>query len=96
MAEQGLQAFLAAQGLQALAAHEFGLAEIQSYLFTSAQVPALLSGVQPPSGAVAASAADIHPIQTGGPGVKMTFLPLWAGGTAPTTRGLRDLTLAYA
>ncbi|MFT5447149.1 MAG: hypothetical protein ACI9DC_002324 [Gammaproteobacteria bacterium] len=78
-----------------LAKQGFGLADIQSYLFDTANVCGLLNAtafqnVQPP-GPIAASAADIHPIQTGGPGVKMTFLPLWAGGTRPTTRAVRNL-----
>lgn len=87
----------------ALAGQGFGLADIQSYLFDTANVSALVNStarattgtsafanVQPP-GPVAASAADIQPIQTGGPGVKMTYLPLWAGGTRPTTRPVRNL-----
>ena len=81
--------------VQSLARHDFGLAEIQSFLFHSACVPSLpeqlsTRAARPPD-AVAASALDIHPLQTGGVGVKMTHLPLWAGGTAPTTRLLRDL-----
>jgi hypothetical protein len=85
--------------IDALAGQGFGLAAIQSYLFDTADVSALANAttratafenVQPP-GPVAASAADIHPIQTGGPGVKMTYLPLWAGGTRPTTRAVRKL-----
>lgn len=32
--------------------------------------------------------ADIHPVLTGGAGVKMTYLPLWAGGTRSVTRAL--------
>lgn len=34
---------------------------------------------------------DIHLIVTGGPGVKMTHLPLWAGGTRPITLRLPSL-----
>ena len=34
---------------------------------------------------------DIHPIVTGGAGVKMTYLPLWAGGTLSVTMGVRRL-----
>ncbi|MFT5394225.1 MAG: hypothetical protein ACI8PT_004435 [Gammaproteobacteria bacterium] len=34
---------------------------------------------------------DIHLIVTGGPGVKITHLPLWAGGTKPVTRIVRNL-----
>jgi hypothetical protein len=40
---------------------------------------------------VAESAADIHPIVTGGPGVKMAFLPLWGGGSRMVTRPLLGL-----
>ena len=77
--------------VQQMLAHGFGLAEIQAYLFDSAHLPGLLQalplpGVQLSSLAVAASPADIHPLQTGGPGVKMTYLPLWAGGTTPQTQ----------
>ncbi len=32
---------------------------------------------------------DIHPIVTGGVGVKMTHLPLWSGGSATVTRAVR-------
>jgi hypothetical protein len=38
---------------------------------------------------VARSAADIHPIVTGGAGIKMTHLPLWMGGTLSMTVPLR-------
>jgi hypothetical protein len=84
--------------VQQLAAHGFGLTEIQSYLYESADVYALLkasqlSGVQAVSSTVAASAVDIHPLQTGGPGVKMTVLPLWSGGTRPQTRLIDDLSV---
>ena len=34
------------------------------------------------------AAEMIHPIVTGGAGVKMTYLPLWGGGTLPVTRAL--------
>jgi len=40
--------------------------------------------------AIARSPEDIHPIVTGGPGVKMTYLPLWAGGTLTATRTIRE------
>ncbi len=42
-------------------------------------------------GPIAQSANDIHVIVTGGPGTKMTVLPLWAGGTRTITRPLEDL-----
>jgi len=38
--------------------------------------------------ATARAAADIHPVLTGGAGVKMTHLALWAGGTLSVTRPL--------
>jgi hypothetical protein len=31
---------------------------------------------------------DVHPIVTGGAGIKMTYLPLWAGGTVSVTSGV--------
>ena len=34
---------------------------------------------------------DIHPIVTGGVGIKMTHLPLWSGGTRTVTRAVRSL-----
>jgi hypothetical protein len=38
---------------------------------------------------VARTPEDIHPIVTGGAGVKMTYLPLWSGGTRTITRRVR-------
>lgn len=35
--------------------------------------------------------ADVHPVVTGGPGIKMTHLPLWAGGTRTVTLPLLDI-----
>lgn len=40
---------------------------------------------------IARTPGDIHPVVTGGAGVKMTYLPLWAGGTYSVTRGVRKL-----
>jgi hypothetical protein len=34
---------------------------------------------------VAASAADVHVVVTGGAGVKMLLLPTWMGGTRSVT-----------
>ena len=36
-------------------------------------------------------AEDVHPIVTGGPGVKMTHLPIWAGGSQSVTRPVSNL-----
>jgi hypothetical protein len=37
---------------------------------------------------IAASPEHIHPIVTGGPGVKMAYLPLWGGGSRMVTRAI--------
>jgi hypothetical protein len=59
-----------------IARHGWDLARIQDYLFAA--------------GAAAPRREDIHPIVTGGAGVKMTCLPLWAGGTVSVTRAVND------
>lgn len=70
----------------------WGLTDIQAYLrgADEIEVPGIVkvSGRQP----LATSAADIVPIATGGPGIKMTCLPLWAGGTRSQTLPIRDLS----
>ncbi len=43
------------------------------------------------SRAISRTPGDIHPIVTGGAGIKMTYLPLWAGGTRSVTMALRQL-----
>jgi hypothetical protein len=53
----------------------WGLAEVQRFLFEA-------------DPGIARSAADIHPIITGGAGVKMTHPALWMGGTALVTKPL--------
>jgi len=55
-----------------LVQHGWDLARVQRHLFDAQ--------------AVAAAPEAIHVIVTGGPGVKMTHLPLWAGGTRVVTR----------
>jgi hypothetical protein len=59
------------------------LPRMQDYLFEARGIPALAEALP-----VARSAQDIHVIVTGGPGIKMTYLPPWAGGTAMITRPL--------
>ena len=56
------------------------LARVQTYLFESPDVVGC--------GAIAADAEAIHVIVTGGPGIKMTVLPPWGGGTQSVTRKL--------
>jgi hypothetical protein len=53
----------------------WSLAQVQDFLFAA-------------DPGIARSAADIHPIITGGPGVKMTHPTLWMGGTETVTRAL--------
>ncbi len=60
-----------------IAKRGWDLARIQEFVFASATI--------------ARAPGDIHPIVTGGPGVKMTYLPLWAGGTLSVTRPIRNL-----
>lgn len=48
----------------------------QSFLFNESD----------PAARIAATPADIHPIVTGGAGLKMTYVPLWMGGTRSVTR----------
>jgi len=64
---------------QQIAKRGWDLADIRQFLF------AALFDSRP----IARTAEDIHPIVTGGPGVKMTYLPLWAGGTLSVTRNIR-------
>jgi hypothetical protein len=51
------------------------LARVQRYMFDEGQ-------------GVARSADAIHPILTGGAGVKMSYLPIWGGGSETVTRAL--------
>ena len=39
---------------------------------------------------LARAASDIHPIITGGVGIKMTYLPLWSGGSETVTKAVRS------
>jgi len=59
------------------------LSAVQQYLYDNSQLAAVGGDEQTREVAprVAASPADIHPILTGGPGVKMTHIPSWSGGT---------------
>jgi len=58
-----------------VAARGWDLAAVQRYLFEAV-------------GRIARAPEAIHPIVTGGAGIKMTYLPLWGGGTATVTRGV--------
>ena len=62
-----------------LAGAGIGLEGVQSALYAAGQA----AGVP-----LAGMPGDIHPIVTGGPGVKMAYLPLWGGGSRMVTRGI--------
>jgi hypothetical protein len=51
------------------------IADMREFLFRA----------EPP---IAPAPDDIHPVLTGGAGIKMTYLPLWAGGSRSVTSGL--------
>ena len=57
-----------------IAAAGWDLSRVQQHLFAA-------GGAKP----FAPSPADIHPIVTGGPGVKMAYLPMWGGGSRTVT-----------
>jgi hypothetical protein len=59
-----------------IARHDgWNLVRVQRYLFDQGQ-------------GVARSVEAIHPILTGGAGVKMSYLPVWGGGSETVTRAL--------
>ncbi|NKC11434.1 MAG: hypothetical protein GKR94_04275 [Gammaproteobacteria bacterium] len=64
------------------------LAAMQTYLFDHARVPPLAAGTAGGNERAARSAEAIQPIVTGGPGIKMTYAPLWSGGTVTVTRAV--------
>jgi hypothetical protein len=60
--------------VQKIARHDgWDLARVQRYMFEEGQ-------------GIARSADAIHPILTGGAGYKMTYLPIWGGGSETVTR----------
>jgi hypothetical protein len=79
--ERGEQVFLLPPEMaDRISAGGWNLRRVQEYLF----------GVHVPDNhPVARTPEDMHPIVTGGAGVKMTHLPLWSGGTRTITRRVR-------
>lgn len=73
---------------------EWDLGRMQAFLFEASDVNLADVASISRAGPVAAAPDAIQPIVTGGPGVKMTFLPLWAGGSVTQTRALRDLGIS--
>ncbi|MDP6344470.1 MAG: hypothetical protein QF491_13110 [Alphaproteobacteria bacterium] len=93
--DRGEQFFLLPPELaRLLARNDWDLRRLQDYLFDGPS--AVWSGTSgenaadPATHPVARGPDDIQPIITGGAGIKMTYLPLWAGGTFSVTRGVRE------
>ena len=74
-----------------LASGGWDLARVQDYLFNSRRPFAYDGENDLDDRPLAPSPEDIHPIITGGVGVKMTHLPLWSGGSRTVTRAIRQL-----
>lgn len=90
--ERGEQVFLMPPEMaDILSTGGWDLARVQNYLF-GARRPYAYEGVGPlDDRPLGRTPEDIHPIVTGGAGIKMTHLPLWAGGTETVTKQVRKL-----
>ena len=73
-----------------LETHGWDLARVQEYLFCSRRPYAYDGENDFDDRPLAPAPEDIHPIVTGGVGIKMTHLPLWSGGTRTVTRAVRS------
>jgi len=89
--ERGEQVFLLPPEMaDVLLAGGWDLGRVQRYLF-EARRPFPFDGLEAPDDRpLADSPEDIHPIVTGGAGVKMTHLPLWSGGSRTVTKPVRS------
>ena len=85
---QGQMMLVPPEILRSLAKVGFGLEQIQNYLFENAAIPTL-SGELDEARKIARAPNSIDIVETGGPGVKMTYTPLWSGGTEPQTVAVR-------
>ncbi|MEZ5816272.1 MAG: hypothetical protein R3D44_04240 [Hyphomicrobiaceae bacterium] len=65
--------------VERLSAAGIGLSDVQKYLLEAGAA----DGAR-----LAPSPEEIHAVVTGGPGVKMAYLPLWGGGSRMVTRAL--------
>jgi hypothetical protein len=82
--ERGEQVFLLPLEMaEKIARHDgWDLLRVQRYMFDQGQLG---------SGSIARSPDAIHPILTGGAGYKMTYLPIWGGGSETVTRPLHGV-----
>ena len=90
--DRGEQVFLLPPEMaDRLAGAGWDLKRVQEYLF-GLRHPYPFDGAEALDDRPLARAPEaIHPIITGGVGVKMTYLPLWSGGSDTVTKPLRDL-----
>ena len=90
--ERGEQVFLLPPEMADIIANAgWDLAKVQAYL-QAARHPYPFDGVGDlDTRPLARSPKDIHPIVTGGVGIKMTYLPLWSGGSETVTKPVRKL-----
>ncbi|MGZ0189959.1 MAG: hypothetical protein ACKVH0_18475 [Alphaproteobacteria bacterium] len=90
--EPGEQIFLLPPEMAAgIQKHGWSLADIQAFLFQTDKVAIPGIGAFHREHPIASAPEDIHPVITGGPGIKMTYIPLWAGGSRSQTQSIRDL-----
>lgn len=73
---------------QLLEGHGWGLDQIREYLFRERCEIAFSDGADKFAGPIADGPEHIHPVVAGGAGIKMTYLPLWMGGTRSVTTPL--------
>jgi hypothetical protein len=90
--EPGEQVFLLPPEMAArIQKQGWRLPQIQNFLFETDTVAIPGIGAFHREHPIASAPEDIHPIITGGPGIKMTYLPLWTGGSRSQTLTIRDL-----
>jgi len=69
----------------------WGLDRVREFLFAARRPYPYEGPDRPDDRPFARAPEDIHPIVTGGVGIKMTYLPLWAGGSETVTRAVRGM-----
>ncbi len=91
--ERGEQVFLMPPEMADILAKDgWDLARLQTYLHGRRQQFVYEGVDERDERPLARSPEDIHPIVTGGVGIKMTYLPLWSGGSDTVTKPIRSLS----
>jgi hypothetical protein len=89
--ERGEQVFLLPPEVaDILSSGGWNLERVQNYLFEARRPYAFDSLDVLDDRPLARAPEDINPIITGGVGIKMTYLPLWSGGTDTVTKPVRE------